>query len=59
MFHFILKLSNDFVRSSAMENSSFEDLHRRMCAIEREKDQALARLENREVELRKLQSMLV
>lgn len=40
-----------------MENLSFEDLHRRMCLMERERDQAVAKLETKEAELKKLQNM--
>lgn len=52
-----IKLTNDHLRLSSKENSSYEDLHRRMCSAEREKEQALSRLDAKEAELKKLQSI--
>ena len=49
------KTSNDNLRIANRENSSYEDIHRRLCTIEREKEQALTKLEAKETELKKIQ----
>ena len=53
------KVSTENQRAILKENSSYEDLHRRFCTMEREKEQALTKLEAKEIELKKLQQMLV
>lgn len=49
------KVSFESVHLNNRENSSYEDIYRRFCAIEREKDQAIMKLENKEAELKKIQ----
>ncbi|RMZ95770.1 sodium channel and clathrin linker 1-like [Brachionus plicatilis] len=48
------KASMESLQLNNRENSSYEDIYRRFCAIEREKEQALLKLENKESELKKL-----
>ena len=50
------KVANENIRINNKENLAFEDVHKRLCAIEKDRDQALARLEAREPELKKLQN---
>jgi len=57
--HELEKISLDNQRVTCKENSMYEDLHRRFCTLEKEKEQALLRLEKRESEVRKLQAMSV
>jgi vacuolar-type H+-ATPase subunit I/STV1 len=54
-----LKLSNENIKNSYKDNAIVEDLHKRLCVIERDKDQALIRLESKENELKKLINLLV
>jgi len=51
-----LKIATDSQRTISKENSSYEDLHRRLCAVERDRELALMKLEAREVEIRQLQA---
>ncbi len=55
--HELEKMSLENQRVTCKENSMYEDLHRRFCTLEREKEQAVSRLEGREAEVRKLQAM--
>lgn len=48
------KVSVESLRLNNRENSSYEDIYRRFSAVEREKEQALMKLENKETELKKL-----
>ena len=54
-----MKLSNENIKNSHKDNAIVEDLHKRLCVIERDKDQALIRLESKENELKKLINLLV
>lgn len=50
------KISTENQRVTNKENSIYEDLHRRFCTLEREKEQALQKLDIKENELKKLQA---
>lgn len=51
------KMSIENLRNSSRDNASYEEVHKRLCVIEREKEQALIKLESKETELRKFQTM--
>ena len=50
------KITLENQRVTDKENSLYEDLHRRFCTIEREKEQALQKLEAKETELKQYKS---
>lgn len=56
-FKIKIKISNENIRMNNKENLMQEDLHRRLCIMEKEKDQALVELEAKKMELKKYQSM--
>lgn len=51
------RITNDHVRTSTVDNLSHEEFHRRFCAMERERDMALTKLESKDTELKKIQSL--
>ena len=53
----IEKLTTENIRITNKENSMYEDLHRRFCLSERERDDALKRLDQKENELNSLRKM--
>jgi hypothetical protein len=54
----IEKMANESIRANFKDNASYEDLHKRYCNVEKEKDQALIKLEAKDSELKKFQSLL-
>ncbi|CAF0730129.1 unnamed protein product [Brachionus calyciflorus] len=55
--HELEKVSIESLKITNRENSSYEEAHRRLCAIEREKEQALIKLDAKENELKKLKEI--
>lgn len=56
-FIFYIQVNNENIRAANRENSSYDDLHRRYCTVEREKDEVSSKLENKETELKQLQKL--
>ncbi len=53
----IEKMANENIRLNNKENIAYEDLHKRLCQIEKERDQALIKLDSKDNEFKKLQNM--
>lgn len=50
-------MANENIRLNNKENIAYEDLHKRLCQIEKERDQALIKLDSKDNEFKKLQNM--
>ncbi len=54
---FVFEMSNENIRATSKDNTAYEELYKRMCTCERERDDFYNKLEAKEAEIKKVQQL--